>query len=119
MHSVSRNTERRPSLEVAAFWYTHQIEEPERWRDKKPKPSIASLRARRQSRVDQRERDPARVRCGGEIGPNLRLNKNNPRRTNHRERTAHDWPVVQRRVHDFGPGRRSFARPREPGRWGC
>src|SRR5512132_21763 len=86
MNSVSRNTERRPSLDVPPFWYTHQIEELERWRDEKPKPSIASLRARRQSRVDQREGNSAHMRCGGEVGPNLRLNKNNPRRTKHRKR---------------------------------
>src|SRR5215471_563350 len=55
LDSVSRNTEGRPSFDVAPFGYTHQIEEPERWRNKKPKPSVASLRARRQSRVDQRK----------------------------------------------------------------
>src|SRR5207248_7703502 len=115
MNSISRNTERHPSLDIPPFWYTHQIEEPERWRDKKPKPSIASLGARRQSRVHQRERDPARVRCGGEVGPNLRFNKNNPRRKNGRKRAPHDWPVIQRRVHDFDPRRRTFARQREPG----
>src|SRR5512132_1721374 len=119
MDSVSRNTERCPSLDVSPFCYTHQIEDPERWRDKKSKPSITSLRAQRQSRIDQCEGDPARVRCGSEVGPTLRFNKNNPRGTNHRKRTAHDWPVIQRRVHDFDPGRRSFARQREAGRCGC
>src|SRR5215468_5460494 len=66
MHSVSRDTERCPSPDVSTFWYTHQIEEPECWRDEKSKPSIASFRTRRQSRVDKREGYPARVRCGGE-----------------------------------------------------
>ena len=89
---------------------------PEHRRDKKTKLSIASLRARRQSRVDQREWDPARVRCGGEIGPNLRFDKNNPRGTNHRKCAVHNWPVIERRVHDFHPGRRSFARQSEPSR---
>src|SRR5215813_4915094 len=45
MHSVSWDTERCPSLDVSRFWCTHQIEEPECWRDKKSKTSIASLRA--------------------------------------------------------------------------
>src|SRR6188472_967148 len=98
MDSVSRNAERCPSLDICPFWYTHQIKQPERWRDEKPKTSIASLRARRQSRIDQRKRDPARVNCGGEVRPHLRFNKNNPRRTNNRKCTAHDWPVIQRRV---------------------
>src|SRR5262245_40003719 len=31
LDAVSRNTERRPSLDVTPFWYTHQIEEPKRW----------------------------------------------------------------------------------------
>src|SRR5215471_16139389 len=29
--SVSRNTERCPSFDVALFWYAHQIKEAERW----------------------------------------------------------------------------------------
>ena len=119
MDSVSRNTERRPSLDIPPFWYTDQIEEAERRRDKKPKTSIASLRARRQSCVDQREGDPARVRCRGEVGPNFCFNKNDPGGTNNRKRAAHDGPVIQRRVHDFDPGRRSFARQCEAGRCGC
>ena len=82
MDSVLRNTKRRPPLDITLFWYTHQIEEPERRRDKKLKPSIASLRARRQSRVDQREGDPARVRCRGKVGPNFCFNKNDPGGTN-------------------------------------
>src|SRR5262245_65198784 len=82
MNSVGRNTQCRPSLYVLPFWYTHQIEQPERWRDKKTEPSIASLRAWRQSRIDQREGDSARARCGSEVRPDLCLNKNNPHRTN-------------------------------------
>ena len=82
MDSVSRNTERHPSLDITLFWYTHQIEEPERWRDEKSETSIASLRARRQSCVDQREGDPARVRRRGEVGPNFCFNENDPGGTN-------------------------------------
>src|SRR5262245_36410461 len=33
MDSVSRNTECWPSFDVAQFWYAHQIEETEHWRD--------------------------------------------------------------------------------------
>ena len=119
MDSVSRNTKRRPSFDVPLFWDTHQIKKPERRRDKKSKSSIASLRARRQSCVDQREGDSVEMRRGGEVRPNLRFNKKNPRRTNYRKCTAHDWPVVQRRVHDFDPGWHSSARQCEPGRCGC
>src|SRR6478672_7639835 len=82
MDSASRNTECRPSLDIIPFWYTYQIEEAERRRDKKTKTSIASLRARRQSRVDQGEGDPARVRCRGKVGPNFCFNKNDPGGTN-------------------------------------
>src|SRR5262245_25818060 len=71
LHPISQNTKRCPSFEVSPFWDTHQIETAEHWRHKKPKSSIASLRAWRQSRVDQRQRDPTYVRCGSEIGPNL------------------------------------------------
>ena len=70
-----RNTKRRPSFDVPLFWYTHQIKQPERRRDKKSKSSIASLRARRQSRVNQRERDSVEMRRGGEVRPNLRFDK--------------------------------------------
>src|SRR5258705_11593859 len=112
MDSLSRDTKRHPPLDIPPFWHTYQIEEAERRRDKKPKLSIASLRARRQSRVDQREGDPARVRCDGEVGPNFRFNKNDPRGTNNRKRMTHDGPVIQRRVNDFGPWGRSSARER-------
>src|SRR5690242_1095101 len=33
VNSVSRNTECCPSFDVAQFWYAHQIEESEHWRD--------------------------------------------------------------------------------------
>src|SRR5215831_17866035 len=45
--SVSRDTKRCPSFDVARLWYAHQIEQSKRWRDKKAKPSIASFRTRR------------------------------------------------------------------------
>src|SRR5262249_1868674 len=119
MHPVCRDTEHCPSLDVSRFWYTHQIEEPECRCDKKSKPSIASLRTRRQTRVYQREGNSAHVRYGDEVRPNLCFNKNNLCRTNHRKRAAHDWPVIQWRVHDFGPGRGSFASQGEPPPCGC
>src|SRR5215204_5241410 len=103
MNSVSPSIKRRPSLDVTPFWYTYQVEEAKRRRDKKPKASIASLRARRQSRVNQREGHAARVRCGTDVGPNFGFNKNNPRRTNSRKGMLHNLPVIQRRVHDFDP----------------
>src|SRR6516225_4684201 len=71
--AISLNTERCPSLDVLRFWYANQVEKPEGRREKKSEPLVSSFRARRQSRVDQRKRNAARVCFGSEIGPNLRL----------------------------------------------
>src|SRR5881392_1667669 len=93
-----------PSSSILRFLYANQVEKPEGRREKKSEPLVSSLRPRRQSRVDQRKRNAARVCFGSEIGPNLRLNQDDPGWTNSRKRASHYWPVIERRVHDFHPG---------------
>src|SRR5947207_2980291 len=93
-----------PSRAILGFLYANQVEKPEGRREEKSKPLVSSLRPRRQSRVDQRKRNAARVCLGSEIGPNLCLNKNDPGWTNGRKRASHYWPVIKRCVHDFHPG---------------
>src|SRR5437899_807019 len=104
-----------PSISVLSFLHANQIEKPKSWRDKKSELPIFSLRTRGQSRINQRKRNPARVRFGGEIGPNLRLNQNDPRWANDRKRLSHYWPVIKRRVHDLDPRRSVLVREGESG----
>src|SRR6476469_3663834 len=115
LDSVRVYTKSCPSIGILEFLHADQIEKPERRRDKESELPISLLGPWGQSRVNQRKWNAACVRFGGEIGPNLRFNENDPRWTDDGKSAAHDRPVIQRCVHNFDPSRRIVFRERESG----
>src|ERR1700681_1709456 len=118
MDAVWEHANGRPAIDILRLWHADQIEKPEGRGDKKLKPAKSLFGSRGQARVDQRERDSARVRFDREIRPNFRFDQNDLRRPNQPEVAPHDRPEIKRRVEYFDPTRSALACKRKPSRRG-
>ena len=71
--------ERHPAVNIFGLLHANQIDQPENRPDEKSKSSKSLFGTRRETRVNERDRNFPRMGEGNEIGPNLRLDQNNPR----------------------------------------
>src|SRR5438067_444524 len=106
LNPLSRNAERDPAFAVFGFLHANQIKTTKGWRDQKKETAEAPFRSLRQARVDEREREAASPRFGGEIRPDLGFHQNHADRSDSRVSATHDRPKIERTVKYF----HSFAR---------
>ena len=105
LNPITANANCTPAIGIFRFLNANEIEPTKKGRDEKAKPAKSFFRAGRQARVDECDRNSARVREGNEIRPDLGFDQNNPCRVNDGERVPHDRPEIERRIHHFDPGR--------------
>src|SRR5438477_12314020 len=103
MDALAFNAQRRPSIDIFPFGHTNQIEKAKGRLDQSTELTKSFSRSRRQARVGDSDRNTARVTFRHQVWPNLSLDQNDPDRLDNRKRPAHDWPEIERIVHDLDP----------------
>src|SRR5207302_4385440 len=89
LNPLARNAERDPAFDVFGFLHADEIETTKGWPDQKKETAEAPFRSLRQARVDEREREAASPRFGGEIRPDLGFHQNHADRPDSRVSATH------------------------------
>src|SRR2546430_7630956 len=88
-----------PALDIFDILNANRVEHSKDWRDNAAEHAESFLRPRRQSRINEDDRNFPGVRFGHEIWPDLGFDQDDYFRVNHAECETHDRPKIERAVH--------------------